>query len=225
MTPVPTAPTRFPQASGAMVLPGAAGTIEAHVEWPDVERRRDVIAVICHPHPLHGGSMGNKVVTSCERALRDLGAVTLRFNFRGVGNTAGTFDDGLGEGDDLAAICAWMRAAHPDAALILAGFSFGAFVSISRAAAIAPALLISIAPPVGRFDVHACPPPTCPWLVLQPDADEVVDANAVYAWVAHQQLPPTLVRFAATSHFFHGKLLELRAAIAAGVAENLPQLA
>ncbi len=219
------APISCPQASGALVLQGAAGAVDAHIEWPHIERRRNAIAVICHPHPLHGGSMGNKVVTSCERALCGLGAVTLRFNFRGVGASAGAFDEGRGEGDDLVAICAWMRAAHPDAALILAGFSFGAYVSISRAAEIAPALLISIAPPVGRFDVHTSTPPICPWLVLQPDADEVVDASAVYAWVAQQPLRPVLVRFAGTSHFFHGKLLELRAAIAAGVAEHLPTLA
>lgn len=225
MTPVPMAQIAFPQASGALLLTGASGAIEAHIEWPDAARRRDLVAVICHPHPLHGGSMGNKVVTSCERALRDLGAITLRFNFRGVGKTAGVFDEGRGEGDDLAAICAWMRAAHPDAALILAGFSFGAYVSISRAAEIAPTLLISIAPPVGRFDLRSFAVPACPWLVLQPDADEVVDAQAVYAWVAQQPSPPTLVRFPATSHFFHGKLLELRAAIAAGVAEQLPQQA
>jgi len=220
MTPVP-----FPQASGALVIQGAVGVIEAHIAWPDEALRRDLIAVICHPHPLHGGSMGNKVVTSCERALRDLGAITLRFNFRGVGQSAGVFDEGRGEGDDLAAICAWIRGANPGAALILAGFSFGAFVAITRAAAIAPRLLISIAPPVGRFDLQTFTPPACPWLVLQPDADEVVDANAVYAWVAQQPLPPVLVRFAETSHFFHGKLLELREAIAAGVAAHLPKLA
>ncbi|MCC6561000.1 MAG: alpha/beta hydrolase [Xanthomonadales bacterium] len=215
----------FPQASGPLLLQGGAGAIEAHVEWPVPEFARDAVAVVCHPHSLHGGSMGNKVVTTCERALRELGCATLRFNFRGVGRSAGEFDDGLGEGADLLALCDWVRVTRPTAKLVLAGFSFGAYVSMTRAAAIAPQQLISIAPPVGRFDLHAFQHPPCPWLVLQPDADEVVDAQQVYAWVQRQQPAPTLVRFADASHFFHGRLPELRAAIQAGVVALLPPLA
>jgi alpha/beta superfamily hydrolase len=212
-------PAAFPQVSGALTLRGAAGPIEAWIERPEPEQ--DVVAVICHPHPLHGGSMTNKVVTSCERALRDLGCSTLRFNFRGVGASAGEFDDGNGEGEDLVRICAWVRATRPGARLILAGFSFGAFVSISRAAEIGPDQLISIAPPVGRWDLGAFRHPFCRWLVLQPEADEVVDPGQVFAWVEHLSPAPTLVRFADTSHFFHGKLLELRTAIQAEVAPLL----
>ena len=215
-------PTAFPSTSGALLLHGAAGAIEAQVEWPQAELRRDVVAVICHPHSLHGGSMTNKVVTSCERALRDLGVTTLRFNFRGVGRSEGEFDDGRGEGEDLLGICAWVRATRPQAALVLAGFSFGAFVSMTRAAAIAPLQLISIAPPIGRWDLQRFEPPRCPWLVLLPDADEVVDVAAVLAWLAQLETPPALVRFAGASHFFHGRLLELRAAIQEGVAAVLP---
>jgi alpha/beta superfamily hydrolase len=212
----------FPQATGAITLAGAAGAIEAQVGIPEAGMQRAVIAVICHPHPLHGGSMTNKVVTSCERALRDLGATTLRFNFRGVGASAGSHDDGRGEGDDLVALCAWMRATHPGAALILAGFSFGAYVSMLRAATIAPEQLISIAPPIGRWHLDGFVQPHCPWLVLQPDADEVVDAQAVYAFMAEREPPPELIRFAGASHFFHGRLLDLRAAVQSGVRALLP---
>ena len=215
-------PATFPAVSSAVQLHGGAGAIEARIEPGSGELQRDAVAVICHPHPLHGGTMTNKVVTSCERALRDLGVATLRYNFRGVGRSEGRFDHGHGEGDDLVAICAWVRATRPGATLLLAGFSFGAFVSITRAAEIAPAQLISIAPPVGRFDLEQFEVPACPWLVLQPDADEVVDATAVYRWLATLDPAPSVVRFADASHFFHGRLIELRAAIQAGVAAVLP---
>ncbi len=215
-------PGSFPTTSTALLLHGGAGAIDAHVDVSGAAARRDAVAVICHPHPLHGGTMTNKVVTSCERALRDLGVDTLRFNFRGVGRSEGTFDEGRGEGDDLVAICAWVRATRPTATLLLAGFSFGAFVSITRAAEIAPAQLVSIAPPVGRFDLAQFAQPHCPWLVLQPDADEVVDATAVYRWLEQLSPPPTLVRFDGASHFFHGRLLELRAAIQDGLIHALP---
>lgn len=217
-------PTTFPPAAGALTLFGDAGRIEAVVEQPAAALARDAVAVVCHPHPLHGGTMTNKVVTSCERALRDLGCSTLRFNFRGVGASDGEFDDGIGEGHDLVRICDWVRTTRPGALLVLAGFSFGAFVSMARAADIRPDQLISIAPPVGRWDLAGFRHPHCRWLVLQPDADEVVDAAQVFAWVAQLQPAPSLVRFADTSHFFHGQLLALRAAIQAGVAPLLPPL-
>lgn len=218
-------PTPFPQTGGALQLSGGAGAIEAVVEWPVAAPRRDVVAVICHPHPLHGGTMTNKVVTSAAQALRDLGCATLRFNFRGVGASAGEHDAGRGEGEDLVAICDWIRAMRPTARLVLGGFSFGAYVSMMRAADIRPDLLVSLAPSVGRRDVDGFREPGCPWLVIQPDADEVVDPADVYAWVAQRRPPPVLVRLPETSHFFHGRLLALRDAIAQFVGPRLPPLA
>lgn len=213
----------FPDSAAHFLLEGAAGTIEVATDRPAQSPRLGT-ALICHPHPLHGGSMQNKVVTTTERALRELGLSTLRFNFRGVGQSQGSYDEGRGEGEDLLLLAQWVRTARPRDVLWLAGFSFGAFVSITRAAAIAPAQLISLAPPVGRWQFEAIAYPQCPWLVIQPEADEVVDAAAVFAWAG--QLAPRidLVRFPNASHFFHGQLTTLRDAIQTRSRAPLPPL-
>ena len=167
--------------------------------------------------------MHNKVVTMASRALRECGVDTVRFNFRGVGASAGSFDDGEGECDDLRAVAAWVRASRPDAALWLAGFSFGAYVSLRMAAELQPSALLSIAPPVGRsWDFDSIVPPSCPWLVIQGEADEIVDAEAVRAWVESLPQPPQLLRMPDTSHFFHRKLVDLRGAIRNGIKDWLP---
>jgi alpha/beta superfamily hydrolase len=212
----------FPTAAETLSLAGPAGALEVAVD-PAEEKRLPVVAIVCHPLPTEGGTMHNKVVTMAARALRECGADTVRFNFRGVGASEGTFDDGDGELDDLRAVATWVRAQRPDAALWLAGFSFGAYVSLRMAAELQPSALLSIAPPVGRsWDFKAIVAPTCPWLVIQGDADEIVDANAVAAWVSKQPHPPALVRMPDTSHFFHRKLIDLRGAIKNGVKPYLP---
>ncbi len=216
-------PTRFPDGAARFLLDGPAGAIEVAVDTPATQVRKGS-AILCHPHSLHGGSMTNKVVTTAERALRDLGLRTLRFNFRGVGQSQGTFDDGRGEGDDLVRIAQWLRSVRPDDALWLTGFSFGAYVSIARAAEIAPAQLISLAPPVGRWQFQTIAYPDCPWLAIQPEVDEVVDAAAVYAWAEALGSRIELLRFPHTSHFFHGHLTQLREAIHAHVRAPLPEL-
>ncbi len=166
--------------------------------------------------------MQNKVVTTLDRALRELGLATLRFNFRGVGASAGTFDDGNGETDDLLAIARWTQAVRPNDALWLAGFSFGSYVA-TRASTLLPARqLITIAPAVTRWDFATLPAPPCPWLIVQGEADEVVDAEAVYAFAAARRPQPTLVRLAQTGHFFHGRLIELRSLVQEQVRGNLP---
>ena len=166
--------------------------------------------------------MHNKVVTMAARSLRELGVTVVRFNFRGVGASGGTFDQGDGEREDLRAIAAWVRAQRPDAALWLAGFSFGAFVSLRMAQALQPQALVSIAPPVDRgWDFDNLQPPA-QWLVIQGEADEIVDAQAVYRWLATLDAPHTLVRMPDTSHFFHRKLIDLRGAIQHGVRRWLP---
>lgn len=217
-------PSAFPDGAARFLLDGAAGAIEVASDTPATSPRLGT-ALICHPHPLHGGSMQNKVVTTTERALRELGLRTLRFNFRGVGKSEGVFDDGRGEGDDLVRLAAWVRGVRPNDALWLAGFSFGAFVSIARAAEIAPAQLISLAPPVGRWQFETITYPDCPWLAIQPEADEVVDAAAVYAWAELLGARIELVRFAETSHFFHGQLNLLRETLQTRVRAPLPAVA
>lgn len=211
--------------SDPVMLPGPAGMIEVMVEGPEAQAR-PIVAVLCHPLPTEGGTMHNKVVTMAARALRQCGASTARFNFRGVGASEGEFDDGQGEGEDLRSVIDWVRRQRPESELWLVGFSFGAYVSLRMAAELRPDLLISIAPPAGRsWDFDAITPPECPWLVIQGEADEIVDPEKVYAWLdslTELRQPPELVRMPETSHFFHRRLMDLRGAIKNGVRPYLP---
>ncbi len=216
-------PHQFPASAAHFFLQGAAGRIEVASDVP-TEGARLGTAVLCHPHSLHGGSMQNKVVTTAERSLRALGLRTLRFNFRGVGKSEGAFDDGAGEGEDLLLLVQWLRTVRPQDGIWLVGFSFGAYVSISRAADIAPQQLISLAPPIGRWQFDRVVLPSCPWLVIQPEADEVVDAPTVFAWAEQLGDRIDLVRMPATSHFFHGQLVALRAHIQTRMRAPLPAL-
>jgi len=215
----------FPNESTTLLLDGPAGALEVAVDRSEATPL-PAVAIICHPLPIEGGTMHNKVVTMVARALRELGLDTVRFNFRGTGNSEGSFDEGVGETDDLRTVADWVRAQRPDAALWLAGFSFGAYVSLRMAAELQPAMLVSIAPPVGRsWDFDTLVPPTCPWLVIQGEADEVVDPQAVFAWIDAMRDPPDLVRMPDTGHFFHRKLMDLRGAIKHGVRAYLPAAA
>ncbi len=209
-------------------LAGPAGALEAIVEAPDPDvPSRPVVAIVCHPLPTEGGTMHNKVVTMSARALRESGVTTVRFNFRGIGVSEGTFDEGQGEIEDLRAVAAWVREQQPDAQLWLAGFSFGAYISLALAAELSPGMLILVAPPAGRsWNLEALPPPQCPWLVIQGEADEVVDPEKVYAWLDALkpllQHPPEVVRMPDTTHFFHRRLMDLRGAVKNGIKPYLP---
>jgi alpha/beta superfamily hydrolase len=215
----------FPNESTTLLLDGPAGALEVAVDRSEAAPL-PAVAIICHPLPIEGGTMHNKVVTMLARSLRELGLDSVRFNVRGTGNSEGCFDDGVGETDDLRTVAAWVRAQRPDAALWLAGFSFGAYVSLRMAAELQPSMLISIAPPVRRsWDFDSLVPPTCPWLVIQGEADEVVDPQAVFDWIDTMRDPPDLVRMPDTGHFFHRKLMDLRGAIKHGVRAYLPATA
>lgn len=214
---------RFPDESATLVLPGPAGALEVAVDPPDGEaRRRPLVAIVCHPLPTEGGTMHNKVVTMVARSLRELGATTVRFNFRGTGNSEGEFDEGRGEVDDLRAVAAWVREQRPSDTFWLAGFSFGAYVSLLAAQELKPALLISVAPPAGRWDFDMVAMPAMPWLVVQGENDEIVDPQAVYEWLDKGNAQAELVRMPDTGHFFHRKLIDLRGAIKHGVRQYLP---
>jgi alpha/beta superfamily hydrolase len=211
----------FPAAAASLLLPGPAGAIELACALPEREPR-DGVAIVCHPHPLQGGTMFNKVVTTLERALGEVGLATVRFNFRGVGRSEGAHDEGRGESDDLAAVAAWVRREKPGAALWLAGFSFGSYVVLRAAPTLAPAQVILIAPPVGRWDFSTIEWPSCPVLIVQGDEDDVVDPAAVREWAAQQAPPPAFVRMPETGHFFHRRLIDLRGAVRNAVRDNLP---
>ena len=214
----------FPEESKTLLLDGPAGALEVAVDLPEPADARRLVAVVCHPLPTEGGTMHNKVVTMVARALREMGATTIRFNFRGTGGSEGAFDHGNGEREDLRTVVDWVRSARPGQPLWLAGFSFGSYVSLSSAAALQPDALISIAPPVsGRgWDFSEIEVPEVPWLVVQGDEDEIVDAQAVYDWIGKLERPPQLVRMPETSHFFHRKLIDLRGAIQHEVKGWLP---
>jgi hypothetical protein len=217
-------PPSFPAAAGELLIDGPAGPLEVAVDLPEPACARAGIAIICHPHPLHGGSMHNKVVTMIERSLRELGLTTVRFNFRGTGKSAGEFDEGRGETLDLLAVAEWVRAQRPGDALWLAGFSFGAYVALLGARHLPVKQMISVAPPAGRWDFSAVLSPPCPWLVVQGEDDDVVDPQTVFAWIDGMPAGerPALVRMPDTGHFFHRRLMDLRGALKNGVRSNLP---
>ena len=192
-------------------LDGQAGALEAIVEDPGVAGPS--YAVVCHPHPLFGGTMDNKVVTTVARALQEIGIPTLRFNFRGVGASAGVFDQGVGETTDADAVASWGAERWPGRTLVMAGFSFGAYVALRLAQQRVPRYLITIAPAIQRFDASALAVPQCPWLVVQGHADDVVDPAAVIDWVNGLDPKPRLVVLPGVGHFFHGRLHVLRDAV------------
>jgi uncharacterized protein len=203
--------TATPVALERLPITGPAGSLEAIAEDP--QGSAPTYAVLCHPHPLFGGTMDNKVVTTLARALQQCGIPTLRFNFRGVGASSGAFDDGKGETADAAAVAAYGARRWPGRGLVLAGFSFGAFVALRLAQEREISRLITVAPPVERFDFSTMAPPSCPWLVVQGDADDVVDSQSVIAWVKRLKPQPTLIVMPKVGHFFHGHLPALREAV------------
>lgn len=200
----------FPSEETIFLLQGPAGAIEVLTSQP---RDAEIIkgsAIICHPHPLFGGTMHNKVVTTLARVFHDLSLRTIRFNFRGVGRSHGEHDGGLGETEDVIALAEWIKTIFPDDPLWLAGFSFGGFVAASAATQLSVKQLISIAPMVSRFHEANLPPITCPWLIVQGEQDEVISPEEIYTWVETLHPKPTLIKIPDAGHFFHGKLMELR---------------
>lgn len=198
-------------------LAGPAGTLQCAVDRPraahgghgghdapGIEPLGTV--VLCHPHPLHGGTMDNKVVITLARAFVQMGYVAVRFNFRGVGLSAGGWDEGRGEVDDALAVVRALRAPGP---LVLGGFSFGGYVATQAAArleAAEPAArLVLVAPAAKNFPLAAVPPDT---LVVHGESDDVVPLAAVLDWARPQALPITVVPGA--GHFFHGQLTLLK---------------
>jgi alpha/beta superfamily hydrolase len=198
----------------ALTITGPAGALEVIIEDPSPDTAPAACLVICHPHPLHGGTMHNKVVTTLARAANELGTPSLRFNFRGVGASAGSFDEGWGESDDALAAVTMARQRWPQAALWLAGFSFGGHVALrtSTREGVAPTHLLTVAPAFTRHysAPAAVPVPACPWLVIQGDADEVVSSQEVRSWCAALQPAPSVTLLPGVGHFFHGRLNELR---------------
>ena len=200
---------------------GPAGNIQGTIDLPESILEPEFFAVNCHPHSLHGGTMTNKVIHTVSRSIASLGIPSIRFNFRSVGKSDGEFDAGQGERDDLAAVVAWMKQQYPNAQLLLSGFSFGAFVSSFAANDLSPSLLISVAPPVKRFDFAGFVRPEAPWLVIIGDEDELVEFAEVENWIQGFEDAPEFINMSGASHFFHGRLVELRGHIESHVRQHI----
>lgn len=215
-------PSDLPAAgqTASLLLPGPAGHIEIVLAAPCEPAQG--FAIICHPHPLFGGAMSNKVVYTLAACAQKAGLYALRFNFRGVGRSEGLHDEGRGETEDVLALIRWMRERVPDAKLALMGFSFGAFVSLRAAELASPDMQVSIAPPFSKYVNQPVPPhPRCPWLVLHSTDDDVVDYAGTLAILKTFEPMPQLVTLTGAGHFFHGQLGEIERAVLPFLKENL----
>ncbi|QCU90726.1 alpha/beta hydrolase [Thiomicrorhabdus sediminis] len=195
------------------LINGPAGDIEVRLHSHESSTEKGLV-VISHPHPLFGGTMNNKVVTTMEKAFFQLGFDTLAYNFRGVGSSQGEYDEGIGEVDDLLAVSQWQKANKNYAQTLFAGFSFGSYVSLKASKKSSLDSLCLVAPPVGLYDFSDFNHITTDWLVIQGGADEVVDVQEVKGWIAKQQNGPDIYWRNKASHFFHGELIWLRDVIA-----------
>ena len=192
------------------VIQGAVGAIEIALDRPLSERASKGVVVIAHPHPLFGGTLDNKVVQTLARAFTQCGWTAVRFNFRGVGGTAGLHDEGRGELDDMLAVVA---STAPQGLLCLAGFSFGAFVTTHAFERLNPIRPIDKLVLVGTSVSRSVAAPIDPaahlqTLVVHGEQDDTVALAAVMDWARPQALPVTVVP--GGGHFFHGQLPLLR---------------
>ncbi|MDH2244553.1 alpha/beta fold hydrolase [Pseudomonas sp. GD03855] len=198
-----------------IILDGPCGSLEAlYFDQPQPAG----LALICHPNPVKGGTMLNKVVSTLQRTARDAGYCTLRFNYRGVGGSAGAHDMVEGEVDDAEAAMRWLRQQQPELPLTLLGFSFGGFVAGSLAARLeaegqSVQRLLMVAPAVSRLNSLSLAD-DCQLTIIQPEQDEVIDAESVYAFSSEVEHPHELLKVAECGHFFHGKLVELKELVA-----------
>ena len=186
------------------MVAGPAGDLECAIDTPASELRG--MAVVCHPHPQHGGTMDNKVAATLARAFAQCGWRAVRFNFRGVGASGGSWGEGPGEIEDALAVVSTLR--EPGQSLALAGFSFGGYIASHVAAAIRPERLVLIGPATENFTVAPVPTDT---LVVHGEVDDVVPLAATLDWARPQALPIVVVP--GGGHFFHGQLSLLKSLV------------
>ena len=202
----------------SVVLQGPAGALEARLDFPLIGGGIDpaapqAFAVVCHPHPLFGGTLTNKVVHTLAKTFNDAGMPSLRFNFRGVGGSAGTHDGGAGEVADAQAAIRYGRERWPGAQLWLAGFSFGAAVAVRASVEAGPVGLVAVAPAVDRMEIGNVTP-QCPWQIVLGDADDVVSPQRMLEWARGLRPEPEILVLSGAGHYFHGRLPELREGVA-----------
>lgn len=194
-------------------IDGPAGKIETILAEPKTQPKG--IAVVAHPHPLHGGTMDNKVVYTLFNSVLALEYIAVKFNFRGVGKSEGIFDNGIGEVEDVIAVTQMIQSQFTDHAdylpLLLAGFSFGGGVQILAAERLNPKSLVLVAPSLKHVKVSDIPDNIDHTLIIQGDLDEIVPLNTILDWATPQSLPVVVIPGA--EHFFHGKLTVLKQVI------------
>lgn len=189
-------------------IPGPAGTLEALIDVPADEPRAAV--VFAHPLPTHGGTMHTKVVFQGAKALARIGCAVLRFNFRGVGRSAGTWDEGRGEKDDYRAALDFMAARYPGKELWAAGFSFGSYIAMHCGAEDdRVCTLIGIAPPVDRYDYGAVIQSDKPKFLVHGERDELIALTSVRRFYAQLRDPKDLVEIDRANHLFEGQASEV----------------
>ncbi|WP_019557700.1 alpha/beta hydrolase [Thiomicrorhabdus arctica] len=172
------------------------------------------LVVLSHPHPLYGGTMNNKIITTMERAFQSLGYVTVAYNFRGVGKSEGEHDQGIGEQNDLVEVIEWAKQRFKSTHLTLAGFSFGSYVALKAYQEFNKTLsvdaLCTVAPPVGLYDFSGIHPVKVPWVLIQGGKDEVVSSTEILRWAMAGELQPDIYWRAKAGHFLHGELIWLK---------------
>jgi len=193
-------------------IPGPLGTLEALMDLPAGNPRAAV--VFGHPHPLQGGTMHTKAVYQSAKALARIGCAVLRFNFRGVGRSAGTFDAGLGEMDDFRAALNYVADRYPGLPIWSAGFSFGSWIALSVGAADPRVTaLLAIAPPVDRYDFTALETTTKPKFFVHGEMDELISIKEMRKFYAKLPEPKELIEIDGGSHLFDGKTSEVGDAV------------
>ncbi len=197
-----------------ITIEGPVGPLQA--AWHPIEGSDDYL-IICHPHPLFDGTMDNKVVTTVAKSYLDMGVNVLRFNFRGVGQSAGEYGNVEGEVADCQAALAWLSERHNIKRLFLAGFSFGCYVAAKVAfdlkqhfANLEMEHLLLVAPSVINSPFEKATPLVCPTTVVMGAKDEVVPFQDVSDWVESLYPPAEFIELSQATHFFHGQLVVLK---------------
>lgn len=194
------------------MLTGAAGALECALDLPDPEQFAAPrgLALVAHPHPLYGGTMDNKVTQTLARGMLALGYVAVRLNFRGVGQSAGVYDEGIGETDDMALLLAHMRGRYPDLPLTLAGFSFGTFVQAQlqqrlNAQETPAERLVLVGTAAGKWPMPDVPANS---ILIHGEVDDTIPLQAVFDWAKPLDIPVVVIPGA--DHFFHRKLHHIK---------------